>query len=385
MSTRIRLVTLVLIVLLGASGCGGQEQGTTPTPGAPLAAAIVAEGHALPARSLHLSFLAAGRVEAIHVARGERVSAGQVLARLGDSQAAQAALAAAGLEQEAARQAYETLLRTAGLEHAQAWQAYLDAQKAAAAAQLAWDRLDQSALQDLIDDAREDVDTRQVELDQAQADFDEYAELPSGNATRQRYEDALRTARSSYDQAVQKLVDATRRLELVRTALDSALGLQAEARRNFESTLEGPHADRLALAEGRLEAAEAQLEAAQAAVDAYALKAPFSGIVADVNLSLGQMVGPETWAVALVDPRSWYVETSDLSELDIVHVSPGQPVELVADALPEEVMHGVVEEIGQAPRVQAGDVLYLVRIRVSDPDPRLLWGMTVEVTFPAGE
>ena len=28
-----------------------------------------------------------------------------------------------------------------------------------------------------------------------------------------------------------------------------------------------------------------------------------------------------------------------------------------------------------------GDITYTVRIRINEPDPRLRWGMTVEVTF----
>jgi hypothetical protein len=53
----------------------------------------------------------------------------------------------------------------------------------------------------------------------------------------------------------------------------------------------------------------------------------------------------------------------------------------VPDALPDLTMTGKVVEISQASTVQGGDVLYEVRIRLDDPDPRLLWGMTVEVTF----
>jgi hypothetical protein len=54
-----------------------------------------------------------------------------------------------------------------------------------------------------------------------------------------------------------------------------------------------------------------------------------------------------------------------------------------ADALPDVTMNGVVTEISQSPFVQGGDVLYTVRIETEDVDPRLKWGMTVEVTFEA--
>ncbi len=44
-------------------------------------------------------------------------------------------------------------------------------------------------------------------------------------------------------------------------------------------------------------------------------------------------------------------------------------------------MSGVVEEISQSFKSQGGDILYTVRIKVNDVDPRMRWGMTVEVTF----
>ena len=44
-------------------------------------------------------------------------------------------------------------------------------------------------------------------------------------------------------------------------------------------------------------------------------------------------------------------------------------------------MNGVVIEISQSAYVQGGDVIYTVRIQVDDVDPRVKWGMTVEVVF----
>ncbi len=49
---------------------------------------------------------------------------GQVLIRLGDSQPAEAAVAAANLELTSAQQAMDALLRTAALNQAQAFLAY---------------------------------------------------------------------------------------------------------------------------------------------------------------------------------------------------------------------------------------------------------------------
>ena len=44
-------------------------------------------------------------------------------------------------------------------------------------------------------------------------------------------------------------------------------------------------------------------------------------------------------------------------------------------------MTGVVSEISQSSYTQGGDVIYTVRVKVDQVDPRVRWGMTVQVTF----
>ncbi|MCK7505758.1 MAG: hypothetical protein MZV70_17860 [Desulfobacterales bacterium] len=44
-------------------------------------------------------------------------------------------------------------------------------------------------------------------------------------------------------------------------------------------------------------------------------------------------------------------------------------------------MSGIVTAVSQSSFTQSGDVIYTVYIEVQDVDPRVKWGMTVEVTF----
>jgi multidrug resistance efflux pump len=372
-------VLVTTLALLTA--CSGKTGTTATIPPASAANLVTAEGHVFPNQSLYLPFLASGHVTEIRVTKGEHVRAGELLARLGDRQQAEAALSAALLAQTGAQQDYDTLLRTAPLVHAQAWSAYLNAQKNRATAQLAWDRLDPNAIQTDIDNAQADVTARQTDLDTAQKDFAKYSDLPATNATRKSFEDALRTAQTNYDLAIQKLESLTAQRDLPRAALDQALAAETEAKHTYKITQDGPDADKLALAQARLDSVKAQVAAAQFALDAYDLKAPFDGTVEEINISLGQPVSPATWVIALADTSAWYVDTSDLGEMDVVKLDAGQVVTVTVDALPGEKLTGIVESISGVPTVQGGDTLYKVHIRLDNPDPRLRWGMTVEVTF----
>ncbi len=107
--------------------------------------------------------------------------------------------------------------------------------------------------------------------------------------------------------------------------------------------------------------------AAQSALDLRDLKAPFSGTVVELNIGVGELTGSDTWAVLLADFSEWYVETNDLTELDVVAISLGQGATLNPDALPETSFRGEVSEIANRFSVQSGDILYQVRLRVADP------------------
>jgi multidrug resistance efflux pump len=135
------------------------------------------------------------------------------------------------------------------------------------------------------------------------------------------------------------------------------------------------------LASSRLENAKAQVAAAEDALSNYQLTAPFDGVVAEVAVQVGEQVSPETRAVSIIDPSAWMVETTDVTELEVVDIGEGQRVTFTADALPDITMEGVVTEISQSSYTQSGDVLYTVRIKTNEVDPRVKWGMTVEVTF----
>lgn len=381
--TTSKLMMLIVILALGLTACASQA--ATPTPenaAAPADSnAVVAEGHLKPVRASNLSFQARGIVEQVNVKIGDRVRKGDVLARLSNAAQAEAGLAAARLELLTAQQALDALIRSGDASRAAAWDAYQQAQIARAAAQKKWNDLDPRDIQKRLDDQQATVNERKQDLQDAQTEFDKYKDLDPDNAKRKTAEDNLRAAQRDYDNAVAELEKIQREHDSLRAALDAALAAEAEAKYQWEISAEGVNKDQLAVAEARLEAAKAQAAAAEAALANYILTAPFDGVVLDVAVSVGEQVGPEVRAVSVADPSAWVIETSDITELEVVNVTVGQAVTFTPDALPDLRLKGVVAEISGASYLQSGDVIYTVYINVQETDPRLKWGMTVEVTF----
>ena len=83
----------------------------------------------------------------------------------------------------------------------------------------------------------------------------------------------------------------------------------------------------------------------------------------------------------LADLSGWQIETDDVTEIKVPDIKVGQTVTIKFDALPDAELKGEVESISDVSQVKSGDVVYPVKIRVLDNDPRLRWGMTAAVTF----
>ncbi len=143
----------------------------------------------------------------------------------------------------------------------------------------------------------------------------------------------------------------------------------------------------VSLAEAAVMQAEAQVTkamtdvlAAQKALDRMMLTAPFDGEVGEILTEVGELVGPGFPVVRFADFGGWLVKTTDLTELDVVAVKNGLPVDVHIDALPGEVIGGTVTDIASVATEVRGDVTYQVTIVLNDNDELpLRWGMTASV------
>lgn len=370
----------LMFVILGAllalviSACGGQQPvTTTPEPVNELisSADIIAEGRLEPARATNLTFQARGVVEEVLVQAGDAVSEGDILARLANAGAAEAQVLIA-------QNAYDTLLRNESGDRAKLWNAYMQAQIVRANAEEEWEDLDVDTIEERIEDIEADIEDLKDELEDAQDEFDKYKDLDEENSRRQSAEDDLENAQEALNDKIRELEEEIRSRDEVKAAYDAALAAEAEAKYQYEISLDGPNADQLAVA-------KANLDAAKDALANYIITAPFSGVIADVNVKVGEQVGTETRVVSIADYSGWLVETTDVTELEVVNLSVGQSVSIRPDALQDLELTGTVTEISNAFTQQGGDILYTVRIRVDGSDPSLKWGMTVETVFRTGE
>lgn len=377
-----------------------------------------AEGKLAPVRSASLSLPIGGRVAEVLVAEGELVAAGQVILRLEDARLhAAAAQSEAGLARAQARlaelkagpQPQEVAAAQAAVDAAQARVDRLanrddirGAEANLAAAQAALAKLLEGASADRLTAARAELANAQAAVAQAQAAYDRV----KGNADiAARPESlALQQATNAYTAATARLADLARdasaadlagaraRVTQAQAQFDALAATrpadlaaaQAELRRaqaQLELTANGARPETIAAAEADVAAAGAAVDQAKAALAEAELRAPFDGVIADLQSVAGEQILPGSPAVELADLSAWQIETTDLTELQVVLVKEGAAATITFDALPGKSFQGVVSRIKAIGQNQKGDISYTAVIQLDQADPRLRWNMTAAVEF----
>jgi HlyD family secretion protein len=126
---------------------------------------------------------------------------------------------------------------------------------------------------------------------------------------------------------------------------------------------------------------EARRKAAEAGLAAFSVLAPFDGVVTKMDAKTGSSINAGETAVTVADLSKWLVKTTDLTEIDVVKLTEGQPVVVTFDALPDVELKGEILSIAKNYSENQGDVVYKVTILLSDSHPALRWGMTAAVRF----
>jgi len=392
---------LALLTTLFLTGCSAITD-TTPTPLPTIAldntssatsvlpqatgSGVAASGVIVPAKEANMAFASGGIVESIEVVIGAHVDAGQVIARLAGAEQLQASLSTAELEILVAQQNLEKLTTDLPEEQIAALQTLNDARKALRDAELKISGFGVPAEQIDVEVARSNVALAKRALDQALKDFQPYENKLESNLKRAALLSKLSDAQKLYDNAVQQLNRLTGvfvpefDMSQAQTELEIAQTRLTLAEDKYAQLAEGPDPAELELAEARLQNAQDRAQAVRANLANLELKAPFAGVVSQINIQAGEWVIPGQSILALADLDHLRVETTDLSERDIPNVEIGQSVTVQVTALDQEVS-GQVTEISPLADTLGGDVVYKTMIDLDTIPSDLRAGMSVEVQF----
>ena len=134
------------------------------------------------------------------------------------------------------------------------------------------------------------------------------------------------------------------------------------------------------IAKANVDSAQARLDSIKAQLGNSTLVAPVGGTVTAVDVSVGETVTPGRAVITIADLKTFRIETTDLSEVDIPKVKVGQTATVYIEALDQEFT-GKVVEIGQQSETVGGDVVFKVTIELDEQPEGLRWGMSADVNL----
>lgn len=385
---------LLIIAALGVSGCAEAEPSPTPLP--PVESSeqfferTLSEARILPVKNAALSFPFPGLVEEVLAVEGQKVNQGDIIARLKGVDRAKAAIAQAELLLVSSQKNLDDFIEKSDIASGEAELALAKAKIELQDARDARESLDfQQVTDDALNNLRAVYYLALEDFEEAEDDYEPYQNRLETDLERAAFLGKLSNARLAKDQALynlnkalenpdaEKIARADARLAIAEAALQ-------DAQNTYDRIKDGPDPDELVVLEAAVRNAQAQLEAANTSLADLEMTAPFSGTIVSNDLKIGQSVTAGNM-VMLGDISDWQVETTDITEVDIVRIEVGDPVSVSLDAIPGFILDGRVNRIKRIGENIKGDTTYTVHIDVDTNDPRLLWNMKAFVIFEGAE
>jgi multidrug resistance efflux pump len=401
-----KLSTFFVLSAMLVAACGGLPGGAgaggTPTALPPVVTEgeIVVDGRLVPNKWVDLAFNSSGEIAEVLVEEGAVVQAGDVIARLGNREALESNVSKASLEllsaqqeQLDAEQARQQLFDTLSTAQTNALQELNDARQALKDADRKAAGLRSDPSQADLEEAEATLILTEDKLDKAEDDWKEYENRSEKNLIRAAMLNKVAQARRDYDNALRRynnILNGSTEFSRTQALAEQQIAQSRleQAQKDYDELQEGPDPDSLALADkrietavGRIASAETAITAAQSALADLDLVATIPGTLTQMDLIVGQRVSPAEVVAQIADFSKWYVETDNLTEIDVVDVAVGQNATVTPDAAPDLVLNGVVEKISDNFEEKRGDITYTARILLNEIDPRLRWGMTTVVKF----
>jgi HlyD family secretion protein len=281
-----------------------------------------------------LGFKIPGRVATRPVSEGQRITAGQLIARLDDAELSQ-----------------EVTHRRAEL----------------AATEAALAELEAGSRPQEIAAVEATLRSVEAERERARLEFARQQELLKRDAVASREFEA---AQAQVKVAEARVAEATERLKLVR---------------------EGPRTETIRQARARTEQSRAAVTLAETRLENTKLASPLAGIVLSHNIEPGEFVAAGTPVVTVADTARVWVRAY-VNQTDLGRIKHGQKVAVRTDSFPGKTYEGTIGFIAseaeftpktvQTPKERV-KLVFRLKIDVANPNDELKSGMPADVTIAA--
>ena len=238
----------------------------------------------------------------------------------------------------------------------------------------AWDvKIDaEEALGEVLDDAALAAKAQQDLIDTAKDNLESAAKA---------HQVLIDTAKDNVESAAKDVVDTVNDIEI--NALRATLVEKNELEKDAEKTLAALNdldLLQIKLATASINQTNALLKNANSELEAVNLAAPFAGIISSISVDVGDTVSRQTPTIDILDPTVVTVDGT-IDEIDVLSLRLGDQVAVTLDALPDQVLRGVIDEIGDGVN-QQGVIQFPLSIILTAPDGiELIEGLSATATI----
>lgn len=350
-----RPIVCIVAAIITLSGCAKQAPKSAGPPALNVDVAKAAQhdiatylsldGQVAPVQEATLSVQQSGPLVGVYVNEGDRVSQGQVLAKVDDS----------------------TLRATLTQDEALISQASARAQSSALNVPITEQQVSSGVVnaQQQLATARNNLVSAEAAYQNARLVFDSNQQLfNQGYVSKTQ----LEQSRSAY-------VAAQQQVGVARQAIASAGAGVRTAQGNTQQTgvqSANASADRAAIA-----SAQAQARVLQTQIAQTALYAPFGGVITARLMDPGAMAGPQAPVLRLSQVDTVYIN-ANVPDEDLSYVHPGTPTSFHTGTLPGKTFTGTIATVNAVPT--QGTLSYRARVRQPNPGALLRGGMLVTMT-----
>lgn len=324
------------------------------------------------ARNIRVGSKVGGRIEKVLVREGDKVQPGQILITFDDKEL-QASLEQSRANAEKARRGYRP-------------EEIAEARASAAQAKADYELKKNGYRQEDIAAAQADVDRTKADEIRTHLDFDRYEALAQKDLVSKQQRD---TAEANWKVALAQQQNAQHKLDELRRGYRPEEIASAEARyRQTQATLEkferGNRREDVQLADASLSYDEARFRERQVA-------APSAATVEVLDVRPGDLIAPNTPIATLLEKDQIYVRIY-IPSTEFGRLKLGQKAEVRVDSFPNTVFEGVLEQINQQAEFLPRNVqtreervhqVFGVKIRINDPEGKVLAGMAADVKLKA--
>ena len=342
---------------------------------------VIAEAVIEPAYWAELRFPVGGEVTQVRVQEDDVVAQGDLLVRFDASDIELAILEAEAVVSGAQAQLAEAMVGPRPEDIAEKGAQLADAEAAIAQAEAQRDQL-ASGIQASLAALQAEIAAAEALQLQAREDHRDVHE--DGDKTAKEDADYRLWAANQALEAAQVRLSAERdaayaRLRTAEQAIALAVAQRDAAQAELELAKVWIRPEEIAVSEAAVRQAETTLETTAARLEQFEMRAPFAGVVTKLDVEAGEITPPGESLMVLATLNRLQVQTVDLTELDVVRVSEGQPVKVTVDGLPDVELSGHVTEVARQAVDYQGDVTYPVTVELAEGVPGLRWGMTAVV------